>query len=68
MQVTKEFLLAEFERMKQQRDHAHDVVVAHQAAMDVLQSLVQRLDLPETPGEVTFSDLGLPDPQPHVVD
>ena len=34
--------------MEQQRDHAHDVAVASQAAIDVMQSLISRLDLPET--------------------
>lgn len=65
MRIAKEFLLAEFERMQQQRDNARDVVVAHQAAMDVLQSLLQRLELPELLEETSFADLGLPDPQPH---
>jgi uncharacterized protein YutE (UPF0331/DUF86 family) len=48
MQITKEFLLTEIKKMEQQRDHAHDVAVASQAAIDVMQSLISRLDLPET--------------------
>jgi hypothetical protein len=63
MEITKEFLLGELVRMTQQRDHAHDVVVAHQAAMDVLESLINRLDA-SIPKDTTFANLGLPDPQP----
>ena len=48
MQITKEFLQAEFQKMEQQRNHAHDVAVASQAAMDVIQALIARLDLPES--------------------
>ena len=61
MEITKEYLLAEIEKMEQQRDHAHDVAVASQAAIDVMKSLVTRLETPET---VKLSDLGLPDPEP----
>ena len=61
MEITKEYLLAEIEKMEQQRDHAHDVAVASQAAIDVMKSLVTRL---ETPEAVKLSDLGLPDPEP----
>lgn len=49
--------------MEQQRNHAHDVAVAAQAAIDVMSSLVSRLDLPEET-ELKFSDLGLSDPVP----
>lgn len=49
--------------MAKQRDHAHEVAVASQAAIDVMQSLVARLDLPEAE-DLKFSDLGLPDPVP----
>lgn len=48
--------------MEQQRNHAHDVAVASQAAIDVMQSLVARLNLPQE--DLKFSDLGLPDPEP----
>ena len=61
MEITKEYLLSEIEKMEQQRDHAHDVAVASQAAIDVMKSLVTRL---ETPEAVKLSDLGLPDPEP----
>jgi hypothetical protein len=47
MQITAEFLEAEIAKMTQQRDHAHDVAIASQAAIDVLQALKQRLELPE---------------------
>lgn len=47
MNITKEFLLKEIQTMEQQRNHAHDVAVAAQAAIDVMRSLVARLDLPE---------------------
>ena len=63
MEITKEFLVAEIQKMEKQRDHAHDVAVASQAAIDVMQSLVSRLDLPE-PEAVKLSDLGLSDPVP----
>ena len=49
--------------MEAQRNHAHDVAVASQAAIDVMSSLVARLDLPEEEG-LKFSDLGLSDPVP----
>lgn len=63
MQITADFLKAEITKMEQQRNHAHEVAVASQAAVDVLQSLLLRLDLPE-PEIPTFAELGLPDPQP----
>ena len=47
MQITKEFLLTEIRKMEKQRDHAHDVAVASQAAIDTMTALVARLDLPE---------------------
>jgi len=62
MQITKEFLLSEVEKMAAQRNHAHDVAVASQAAIDTMQALIARLDLPEE--GLKFSDLGLPDPVP----
>ena len=62
MQITKEFLLAEIEKMQAQRDHAHDVAVASQAAVDTMKALLARLDLPEE--DLKFSDLGLSDPVP----
>jgi hypothetical protein len=48
MDITKEYLLAEIANMEKQRNHAHDVAVAAQAAIDVLNSLIARLDLPES--------------------
>lgn len=63
MQITKEYLLSEMENMRRQRDHAHDVAVAAQAALDVLQGLVSRLDAPEEEA-IKLSDLGLSDPVP----
>jgi hypothetical protein len=64
MQITKEFLLAEITKMTAQRNHAHDVAVAAQAAIDTMQALVARLNLPEQDSGLKFSDLGLPDPVP----
>jgi hypothetical protein len=63
MQISKEYLLSEIASMEKQRNHAHDVAVASQAAIDVMQALIKRLDLPEEDG-LTFADLGLPDPVP----
>ena len=47
MQITKEFLQEEIRKMEQQRNHAHDVAVASQAAIDTMMALVARIDLPE---------------------
>ena len=47
MKITKEYLIAEVANMEKQRNHAHDVAVAAQAAIDVLNSLIARLDIPE---------------------
>lgn len=63
MEITKDYLLTEIKKMEQQRDHAHDVAVASQAAIDVMKSLVERLDTSE-PEAIKLSDLGLPDPEP----
>ena len=63
MQITKEFLLAEIEKMQAQRDRAHDVAVASQASIDTMQAILARLDLPEAE-DLKFSDLGLADPVP----
>ena len=63
MEITKEYLQEEVVRLEKQRNHAHEVAVACQAAIDTLQSLVKRLDAPE-PVFPTFSDLGLSDPIP----
>ena len=63
MQITQEFLQEEIVKMEKHRNHAHDVAVASQAAIDVMQAMIRRLDLPEEDG-LTFSDLGLPDPVP----
>ncbi len=63
MQITKEFLLSEIKKMEAQRNHAHDVAVASQAAIDTMQAMIARLDLPEEDG-LKLSDLGLSDPIP----
>ena len=47
MQITREFLTEEITKMEQQRNHAHDVAVAAQAAIDVMQAFLARLDMPE---------------------
>jgi hypothetical protein len=51
VQIDKKFLQEELQKMETQRDHAHDVAVAAQAAADVLKGLIARLDLPEEPVE-----------------
>lgn len=63
MQITKEYLLKEIEHMERQRNHAHEVAVASQAAIDVLSSLVKRMDMQE-PDAIPLSELGLSDPEP----
>ena len=47
MQITREFINDEITKMEQQRNHAHDVAVAAQAAIDVMQAFLARLDMPE---------------------
>jgi hypothetical protein len=47
MKITKEYLLSEVANMEKQRNHAHDVAVASQAAIDVLNAMIARLDAPE---------------------
>jgi hypothetical protein len=47
MQITKEFLQSEIKKMEEQRNHAHDVAVASQAAIDTMTALIDRLNLPE---------------------
>tara|TARA_R110000868_G_scaffold106295_1_gene291593 strand:- start:1056 stop:1214 length:159 start_codon:yes stop_codon:yes gene_type:complete len=47
MDITKDFLEEEIQKMVNQRNNAHDVAVASQAAVDVMQSLLVRLGLPE---------------------
>lgn len=47
MQITREFLKAELENIEKQRVQAHEVAIACQAAIDVMQGLLARLDLPE---------------------
>lgn len=67
MEITHEFLSGELEKMKRQHQHAHEVAIASQAAIDVLSGLLARLELPEKTteeGDLTFEDLGLPDPEP----
>ena len=49
--------------MQAQRDHAHDVAVASQAAVDTMQALLARLDLPEARRFEIFG-FGLSDPVP----
>jgi len=56
MEITKEFLVAEIQKMEKQRDHAHDVAVASQAAIDTLRAVLSRLDLPEPEPENTNAD------------
>jgi hypothetical protein len=63
MEISKDFLQAEIAKFERQRDHAHDVAVASQAAVDVLRGLVQRLELPEE-SIPTFEQMGLPEPVP----
>jgi len=63
MEITKDFLQAEIDKFERQRNHAHDVAVASQAAVDVLKGMLQRLELPP-PKDLTFADLGLAEPIP----
>jgi hypothetical protein len=56
MQITKDYLLTEIQNMERQRDHAHDVAVASQAAIDTLRAVLSRLDLPEPELESTNAD------------
>jgi hypothetical protein len=47
MQITKQYLQEQIEHMEKQRDHAHEVAVASQAAVDVLKAVLARLEAPE---------------------
>jgi response regulator of citrate/malate metabolism len=49
MQITKEWLQEEISRFENQRQHAHEVAIASQAAVDVLKALVERIDMAEKP-------------------
>lgn len=65
MQITKEFLQEEIVKMEKQRNHAHDVAVASQAAVDTMEALLMRLDAPDLmEKDLTHAALGLPDPLP----
>ncbi len=48
MNITKEFLQAELSKMTDQRNRAHEVAIASQAAIDVMNALIVRLDMPES--------------------
>ena len=52
MQITKDYLLTEIQNMEKQRDHAHDVAVASQAAIDTLRAVLSRLESPEPEPEI----------------
>ncbi len=58
MKITREFLLEQIKRMESQKIHAHEVAVASQAAIDVMQSLIARLDLPEPQSNIQESENG----------
>jgi hypothetical protein len=58
MDITKEYLLEQIKRMEEQRQHAHEVAIASQAAVDVLQSLLARLDLTEEPVSIPGYEIG----------
>lgn len=47
MIIDKDFLQKEIANMEQQRNQAHDMAVAFQAAIDTMKMLMARLDLPE---------------------
>jgi hypothetical protein len=65
MDITKEFLQEEIAKMEAQRNHAHDVAVASQAAVDTMKALLMRLDAPNpVEKDLTLAALDLPDPLP----
>lgn len=51
MQITLGYIQQELANMEKQRDHARDVTVASQAAVDVLKTVLARLHLPDEPVE-----------------
>ena len=55
MKITKEWLQQEIEKMNKQRQHAHEVAIASQAAVDVLTAILARMDLPESLGQESGS-------------
>lgn len=44
MDITKEFLLSQIQHFEGQRNNAHDMAVASQAAIDVCRALLNRLE------------------------
>lgn len=44
MDITKEFLLSQIQHFEGQRNNAHDLAVASQAAIDVCRALLNRLE------------------------
>jgi response regulator of citrate/malate metabolism len=51
MEITKDWLRQEIDKFTKQRQHAHEVAIASQAAVDVLTAISNRLDLPEPSGD-----------------
>jgi hypothetical protein len=51
MQITEEWLTQEIANMEKQRQHAHEVAIASQAAIDVLSAIRERLRAPEPPSQ-----------------
>jgi hypothetical protein len=47
MKITVEYLRAEIDKMTEQRDRAHDVAVAAQAGIDVMNHLISLIETPE---------------------
>jgi hypothetical protein len=44
MSITREFLQAELDNMVRQRNHGHELAIAAQGAIDVLQALISKID------------------------
>ena len=55
MKITKEWLQQEIDKISKQQQHAHEVAIASQAAVDVLKAIMARMDLPESLGQESGS-------------
>jgi hypothetical protein len=57
MKITKEWLQQEIDKISKQQQHAHEVAIASQAAVDVLKAIMARMDLPESLGQESGSSV-----------
>jgi hypothetical protein len=51
MEITEQWLMQEIANFEKQRQHAHEVAIASQAAIDVLSAIRDRLKVQEPPSQ-----------------